>query len=150
MNADFTRQTEDFFKAAREARIPDNVQAMIEDGVARSRKAVDGLADAAKDSAEVADEVITSVQSGVKTIGTKLIDNTRVNTEALLNATSEIARAKSLPEAARLQAEFLRSQFTVAGTQTQELMQLYASLTKATMEHMNAAATRAFDRARKI
>lgn len=150
MNADFTRQTEDFFKAAREARIPDNVQAMIEDGVARSRKAVDGLTVAAKDSAEVAEEVITSVQSGVKTIGTKLIDNTRTNTEALLNATAEIARAKSLPEAVRLQAEFLRSQFTVAGTQTQELMQLYASFTKATFEQMNAAATRAFDRARKI
>lgn len=150
MNADFSRQTEDFFKAAREARIPDNVQAMIEDGVARSRKAVDGLAVAAKDGADVAEEVITSVQSGVKTIGTKLIDNTRTNTEALLNATADIARAKSLPEAARLQAEFMRSQIATASAQTQELMQLYASFTKATIEQMNTAATRAFDRARKI
>jgi hypothetical protein len=150
MNADITRQTEEFLKAAREVRIPENVQSMIEDGVARGRKAVDGIAEATKSNVKVAEDVMSAVQAGAKAIGEKVIENTRCNTDAMLNATAEIIRAKSLPEAARLQGEFVRSQLTTAGTQTQELFQLYANVTRATLEQINAAAGKAFESARKV
>jgi hypothetical protein len=37
MNDQFTRQAQELFSAAKDARIPENVQAMVEDGVTKTR-----------------------------------------------------------------------------------------------------------------
>ena len=53
MNADqFTRQAQDMFNAAKEARIPENVQAIAEEGVAKTREAYSKISAVAKDNAK--------------------------------------------------------------------------------------------------
>lgn len=138
MNEHFTRQAEQFMEAAKAAKIPENIQALAEQGVSRSQEAFETLSTAAKDQVKVAEELALATQAGMKSIGTKIMDNTVVNAEAAFDAARAIARASSVPEALRLQAEFVQRQLSVAGAQTKELFELSTSV-----------ATNAFELARK-
>ncbi|MDX2157960.1 MAG: phasin family protein [Hyphomicrobiaceae bacterium] len=149
MNDSFTRQAEQMFNAANGVKMPENVQAMLTDGVAKTREAYEKAAAVAKDQAKVAEELMLGAQASAKTIGSKLIENTVVNTDAAFDAAQAIARARSLPEAARLQAEFMQRQMAIAGAQTRELFELSSRVAQQTLETMNAVATKSFDQMKK-
>lgn len=150
MNADqFSRQAQDMFNAAKEARIPENVQAIAEEGVAKTREAYSKIASVAKDNAKVVEEVMLAAQAGAKSIGEKVLHNATVNTEAAFDAAQAIVRAKTLPEAARLQADFVQQQLAVAGAQTKELIELSTKVAKQTFDFYNAAATKSFEQMKK-
>jgi len=149
MNEQFTRQAEQFFSAAKEARLPENVQAMMVDGVTKSREAYEKATTVAKDQVKVAEEILLAGQAGAKSIGSKLIENTTVNAEAAFEAAQAIARARTLPEAARLQAEFMQKQMATAGAQTRELFELSSRIAQQTFASFNAAATKSFDSIKK-
>jgi phasin len=150
MNEQFTRQAQDIFNAARDAKIPENIQALAEDNVARTREAYQRFNTVAKDGAKVVEEVMLTAHAGAKAIGEKILTNTATNTEAAFDAAQAIARARSVPEAMRMQAEYLQQQFSVAGAQTKELFELGSKVARQTIESMNAAAVRSFDQAKKI
>lgn len=145
MNEQFTRQAQDMFRAAQDGRIPESLQAMAEDGVAKTREAYQKLQIATKDNAKAVEDLVLATQAGAKAIGEKVIHNTAVNTEAVFDAAQAIARARSLPEAARLQADFMQQQMAAASAQTKELIELSTRFTRQAFESMNAAATRSFD-----
>lgn len=150
MNEQFTRQAQEMFNAARDAKIPENIQALAEDNVARTRDAYQRINGVAKDGAKVVEEVMLTAQAGAKAIGEKLMNNTVVNTEAVFDAAQAIARARSVPEAMRMQAEFMQQQFSIAGAQTKELMELGTKVARQTLETMNSAAQRSFDQVKKV
>ena len=89
-------------------------QAFAEEGVTKSREAFTKMNTVAQDSAKAAEEVLLAAQAGAKAIGEKMVHNTTVNAQAVFDAAESIARAKTLPEAARLQANFFQQQFAVA------------------------------------
>jgi phasin len=149
MNEQFTRQAQEMFNAAKDGRIPDNIQAMAEDNVAKAREAYQKMNSAAKDGAKVVEDVFSSAQASVKTIGEKVLHNTVANTEAAFDAAQAIARARSLPEAARLQADFMQQQFAAAGAQTKELFELSTKMMKQTFETINTAATKTLDQVKR-
>jgi phasin len=149
MNEQFARQAQDMFKAAQDARIPENFQAMAEDGVAKTREAYQKLNAVAKDGAKAVEEVMMTAQAGAKAFGEKVMQNTAVNAEAAFDAARAIARARSLPEAARLQADFMQQQLSVAGAQTKELFELSTKLARDTIETMNSAASRSMDQLKR-
>lgn len=149
MNEQVRRTTEQFINAAKEGRIPENVQEMAREGVAKSREAYEKMSVAAQDQAKVTEELFRSAQAGAKVIGTKMLDNTTANADAAFEAASQIARAKSVPEAARIQAEFVQKQLAVAGAQTKELFDLSTRIMQDTFQSMNVAATRSFEQAKK-
>lgn len=149
MTEQFTRQAQDMFAAAKDIRIPENIQAFAEESVAKSREAFEKLNAAAKDNAKAIEEVLQAAQEGARAIGEKLVSNTEVNTEAAFDAAEAIARAKTLPEAARLQANFLQQQFAVASAQTKELFELSTKVARQAFETMNLAASKTFDQLRK-
>ena len=115
MNEQIKRQAEQFMTAAKDARIPEQFQAIAEEGVNKSREAFDKISAAAKDQAKVAEDLMLATQAGARAISAKLVDNTMSNTSALFDAAQAIARAKSVPEATRLQAEFMQKQFAEEG-----------------------------------
>jgi hypothetical protein len=145
MNEQFTRQAQDMFKAAQDAKIPESLQAMAEDGVAKTREAYQKVQDMTKGNAKVVEEVVMATQAGVKAIGEKVLTNTTANAAAAFDAAQAMARARSIPEAARLQADFMQQTFAIAGNQTKELFELSAKVARQTIETVNAAATRSFD-----
>ena len=124
--------------------------AMAEEGVQKTREAYYKLNEAAKDGAKVVEEVMLASQAGAKAIGEKIVHNTSVNTEAAFDAAQAIARAKTLPELVRLQADYLQQQFAVAGAQSKELFELSAHVAKQTMETVNSAAAKSFEQMKKV
>jgi phasin len=149
MNEHIKRQAEDFMNAAKAGKIPENIQAIAEDGVARSREAFETLTTAAKDQAKAAEELALAAHAGIKSIGNKLIDNTATNAEAAFEAARSIARAGSVPEVLRLQAEFVQRQFAVAGAQTKELFELTTRVATQTFESANDAVVKTAEKVRK-
>jgi len=149
MNEHFTRQAEQFFSAAKDARVPENVKAMVADGVAKTRDAYEKASTVAKDQAKVAEEMMLASQAGAKTLGSKIMENTAVNTEAVFDAAQAMVRAGSLPEAARIQAEFMQKQMALAGAQTRELFELSTRIAQQTFQTFNSAATKSFETMKK-
>ena len=145
MNEQFTRQAQDMFRAAQDAKIPEQFQAFAEDGVAKTREAYQKIQSATKDNAKVVEELVLAAQASAKAIGDKVIENTTANTEAVFDAAQAMARARSLPEAARLQADFMQQQMAAASSQTKELFELSTRMTRQAIESVNAAAARSFD-----
>ena len=144
MAVEFTKQAEELLKAAREARIPDNVKAIAEESLSNTRKAYDTLHTATREQAQHADTLIATVQANSKTIADKLLAHSATNAEATFNAALQIVRAPTLPEAARMHAEFVQSQFAAATAQTQELFQLSSKVASSTLEQFQAAASKLF------
>jgi phasin len=149
MNEQFTRQAQEMFAAAKDARIPDNVQAMAEEGVAKSREAYEKFQAVAKDGTKVMEDVMLTAQAGAKSIGEKLVRNTQVNTEAAFDAAQAIARARTVPDVLRLQTSFFQQQMTASAAQAKELFELSAKVTQQTFETMNSAATKSFEQFKK-
>ena len=149
MNENFARQTRELFGVAKDVRIPDNVQAFAEESVAKTREAYQKINTVAKDGVKVIEEVVLTAQAGAKALGEKVLSNASANTEAVFDAAQAIARARTLPEVARLQADFMQQQIAVANAQTKELFELSAKIAKQTFETMNAAATKTFEQLRK-
>jgi len=146
---DFTRQTQEFFSAAKEARIPEQVQAIAEDSLSKVRETYGKLNTAAKDSAKAFEEVTVAAFTGAKTIGDKVLKNTEANAEAVFDAAEAIARAKTLPELLRLQTAFVQQQFSTAGAQSKELVELSTKVAQQTFEGWNSVATKTFEQFKK-
>lgn len=149
MNEQFTRQAEQFFNATKDMRVPENVQAMVVDGVTKTRDAYEKAAIAAKDQAKVAQEMMLASQAGANALGAKMMENTSTNAEAVFDAAQAIARARSVPEAARLQAEFMQKQMAVATAQTRELFELSTRIAQQTFGSFNSAAAKSFEQMKK-
>ncbi|MGE8940299.1 phasin family protein [Leptospira interrogans] len=149
MNEQFTRQAQEIFNAAKDARIPENVQAFAEESVAKTRDAYQKFNTAAKDNAKVMEEVMLSAHAGARALGEKIMTNTAANTEAVFDAAQALARARTLPEAARLQADFVQQQMAAASAQTKELFELSTRVARQTFESMNAATTKTFEQFKK-
>jgi len=146
---DFARQAQDMFAAAKDAKIPENLQHFAEESVSKTREVFHKMNAAAKDNAKVVEEVVLASTAGNKAISEKLFQNTVANTEAAFDAAQAMARAKTLPEAAQIQAKFLQQQMTIAGAQTKELFELSTKVAKQAFETMNQAATKSFEQMKK-
>ena len=83
--------------------------------------------------------------ASAKSIGEKIVANTLANTEAAFEAAQAIARARTFPEIARLQANYWQQQFAVAGSQSKELFELSNKVTKQALETVGAATTKSFE-----
>ncbi|HRK19193.1 MAG TPA: phasin family protein [Hyphomicrobiaceae bacterium] len=139
MKNDFTRTAEDMLAAAKEGRIPAEVQAFVSESVAQGRKAFEAAKTVATEHARTTGGVLASVQTGAKEIGDKMLANTTANTEAFFDAASQVAKATTVPEALRLQAEFVKSQMASAVAQSQELFALSTKVAQSTAADVQAA-----------
>jgi phasin len=142
MTESFARQAREMFGDGKDARIPDNVHAFAEEGIAKTREAYQKINTVAKDSAKVLEQAVLTAQAGATVLGEKLISNANTNTEAAFDAVQAIARARTLPEVARLQADFMQQQLAIANAQTKELFDLSAKFAKQTFETVNSAANK--------
>lgn len=149
MKNDFTRTAEDMLAAAKEGRIPAEVQAFAVESIAQSRKAFEAAKSAAAEHARTTGDVLASVQTGAREIGDKILANTAANTEAFFDAASQVAKAGTVPEVLRLQAEFVKNQMATAVSQSQELFALSTKVAKSAATDVQAAAAKAMKDATK-
>ena len=147
MNEQFLKQAE---KMMKDARLPENLQSFAQESVAKSREAYTQLSAVAADQAKVVEAVAAEAQVGARALGEKALTNLARNTEAAFEAAEALARAKSLPEAAKLQADFLQSQFAVVSAQTKEFLELSTRMAQQTFESMSSATTKGFEQSKSF
>ena len=146
MSANIADQAANMFDGAHLGRIPENLQHAAEEAVTKTREAYDKISSASKDNAKVVSDAVLAAQAGSKTLGELLVRNTSVNTAAAIDAAQAIVRAKSIPEAGRLQADFMQKQFAIAAAQTKELFDLSAKIAQQTFGSFSSAAAKSFER----
>ncbi|MFM7084372.1 MAG: phasin family protein [Hyphomicrobium sp.] len=149
MNDQFTRQAQEMFSAAKDARIPENIQAIAEDGVAKTREAFDKFQSFSKDGVKTMENVMLAAQAGARSIGEKVLRQVEINTEAALDAAEAIARAKTVPEMFKLQSSYVQQQLTASANQVKELFELSSKVAQQTFETLNSAASKTFEQMKK-
>lgn len=149
MNEQFTRQAQEMFSAAKDAKIPENFQTFAEDSVKKSREFYQKLNATAQDNVSAIEDFMLASHAGAKSVSEKVMQNAAANTEAAFEAAQNMARAKTLPEAARLQADFMQQQSAAATQQTKELFELSAKVAKQTFESINKATAASFENMKK-
>ena len=134
-------QAEKLFK---DARVPEKVQAIAQQGVAASKDFYSKTAAAAQDSAKVITEIADTAWGSKKMLNEKIVQNMTANAEATFSAAQAMATAKSLPELAKLQNEFVQKFAAQAAEQTKEFFDLSTRATQHLMEKAQAAAGKSF------
>jgi phasin family protein len=134
------RQAEQFLK---DARLPENVQAIAQQGVAKTHEFYAKSAATAHESAKVLTEVAETAWGSTKMLNEKLAQNFTANIEASFAAAHAIAKAQTLPEAVKLHTEFFQKLAAQASEQTKEFFDLSARATQHVLEQVQAAAAKA-------
>jgi hypothetical protein len=130
-------------------RLPQQLQTAIAKGVSSSRASFDKAAEYAKENMKTAEEIVLAAQTGSKEIGEKVLGHVETNATAVFEAAAALARAKTLPELALLQTNFMQQQLSVMHRQNQELFQLSARLAQETFATFNSAVTKNFGQFKK-
>jgi phasin family protein len=133
-------QAEQFLK---EARLPENVQAMAQQGIAKTHEFYTKSAATAQESARVMTGVAEPAWGSTKMLNEKLVQNLTANIEASFTAAHAIAKAQSLPEALKLHTEFFQKLAAQTTEQTKEFFDLSTRATQHVFEQVQAAAGKA-------
>jgi len=127
-------------KLLTDARLPEQVQAIAQEGVARSRELYVKSAAAAREGAKLLTEVAETAWSSTKVLNDKILQNVAVNTEAMFDAAQAIAKAGSLPELAKLQSDYVQQFVSTTNVQAKEFYDLSTRATQHLVETVQAAA----------
>jgi hypothetical protein len=132
-------QVEKFFK---DAHVPENMQAMAQQGVAATQEMYEKTAAAAQDGAKAFTEIADTAWSGTKMLNEKVAQNVVANCEIAFTAAQQIATSKSVPEIAKLQREYFQKFVAQATEQTKEFIDLSTRATQHVFEKAQSATTK--------
>jgi phasin len=138
MHEQFARQV---LAAAAKTEVPAEVRAFAQESVGKAREAYARWAIGAEKGSKAIEDAIRLAQLGVMTVGEKALGNALANTEAAFDAAGELARAKTLQEAAQLQAKFLQMQMNSVGEQGKALFELSLNFAKEAADALTAIAS---------
>ena len=119
-----------------------NVQAIAEQSVTVSKELYDKTAAAMQDGTKTLTEIADTAWGSTKMLNEKFAYNVMANFEVMFTAARAMATAKSLPEAAKVQSEFLQRFASQATEQAREFLDLSARATQHMLEKTQAAGTR--------
>ena len=123
-----------------EVRMPENVQALAQQGLAHSKELFTKTSLVAQDGAKAMTEIADTAWGSTKMLHEKLVQNAQANAEVVFGHAYAIASAKSLPEIAKLQTELLQKLSAQAGEQTKEFFDLSTRASQHMLEKVQAAA----------
>jgi phasin family protein len=134
----------DMFDPTKAIRLPEHVQTIIETGVSSSRGSFEKATDYAKQHMRTFEDIFQAAHSTNKELGEKVFGHAEANAEAVFKAAQNFARAKTLPELARLQSDFFQQQLTTASAQGKELFELTTQLAQDAFATINSAVAKSF------
>jgi phasin family protein len=145
MNQQFGKQALDQAeKLFKDARVPENVQALAQQGLAATQEMYAKTSAAAQDSAKVLTEIADTAWGSTKMLNEKVAQNLTSNVEAAFAIAHKIATAGSLPEIAKLQSEYFQKIAAQATEQTKEFVDLSTRASQHLFEKVQAATAKSF------
>ena len=145
---DFAKHTEQMLKNAQDMAIPEGLQKAMEDGLNQSRQAYSRFADIAQDTNKAMEKAYDSTQKGTKKLTDKLISQATENTTAAFETAEAILQTKSLPEAAKLQADYMKKSFESFSEQSKEIFELSSKIATDATQSLSKATTKAFEQSK--
>jgi hypothetical protein len=124
----------------KDALAPGKVQALAEQGVAASKSLCETAAAAAHERGKALTEIADMAWDSTKSLNEKVARNWAANIQTVYTAAQLMARAKSLPEIARLQIDFFQTLSSQTTEQTKELVALSTRASQHLVEKVQAAA----------
>jgi hypothetical protein len=148
MNEHITTQTEAFLTNAANMRVPGEMRAIAQEGVAKSREAFATWKAAALSGTRAANQLRLASRLNAQAVGDSVLRNTQAAAEVAFDAARALARAKTLPEAAQLHVKYAQKQFAIASQQGKELLEASANIAHETTDSLTSIATKAADLAK--
>ncbi len=149
INDQFAKQAEEMMKALKDVKMPENIQAATEENITKTREVYEKASVVAKDTGKAIEGLSDTAQKGAKQISDKIMTNIEGNTEAAFKAAAAVAKARSLPEAAKLNTDFFQQQIAIANEQSKELYEMASKLAKKNADAWNSTAAKTFEQLKK-
>ena len=90
--------------------VPEEMRNMAERSLTQAREALENFWRASRQSAETVEKTGDRVQAGTRAMARRALSSAEQNIRTTLDYAERLVRARDLQEAARIQAEFVRSQ----------------------------------------
>src|SRR4051812_16405054 len=100
--------------------VPEEMRTMAENSLEQTRQALESFLGAARRTTETMEQTTDRVQAGAKDMAQRTLSSAEQNIRTSLDYAERLVRAKDLQEAARIQSEFVRSQFETMQAQMKE------------------------------
>lgn len=139
----FANPFADFFKTSQLGAMPGNPQALMHDGLAKTRDAALKSLVAVKNGVETITKNSAVASKETAELATTAFDQVIANTDAAFIATQAIMNAKSPMEAIQLQTNYVQAQLAKSGEQAKLLLQLSTKAAQKSAEDFNGLATKA-------
>ena len=124
--------------------IPAAFREMAEKSVSQAKQAYEKMKTTAEEATDVIEATYATSTKGAADYGRKLIEVTRVNTNAAFDFYTELMTVKSLSEMVELSSAHARKQFEVATAQTKEFAALAQKVATESVEPIKESVAKAF------
>jgi phasin len=127
--------------------IPSAFREFAEKGIATAKENYDKMKSSAEDATDLLEETYSTASKGCSGYGLKVIETTRVNSNAAFDLLGELLTVKSYAEMVELSTAFMRKQFDVMTAQAKELTEEAQKVVSDTAEPIKESFTSAFGKA---
>jgi phasin len=124
--------------------IPAAFREFAEKSVSQAKETYEKMKSAAEEATDVLEDTYASASKGASDYGLKLIEATRVNTNAAFDFATELMTVKSFSEVVELSTAHARKSFEAATAQTKELAALAQKVATETAEPIKDSVGKAF------
>src|SRR3984893_1967123 len=126
--------------------MPAAFREFAERGVAQAKDTYEKMKAAAEEATDVLETTYSTATKGAADYGLKVIETTRVNTNAAFDFYGELITAKSLSEVIELSSAHARKQFEALTAQGKELSALAQKVATETAEPIKSGMNKAFSK----
>ncbi len=145
----FRKAAKEFEAFKLDTTVPESVRALAEKTVNQSREAYERGKDALDEAIDSIERSFDAAGQGATAFNHKLIDLAQRNLNSAFDLAKSLAGAKTLGEIVELQSAFIRHQFDVFASQSNEIRALTSKIAADTAEPIKNQVARSFDTFRK-
>jgi len=127
--------------------IPSAFREFAEKGIATAKENYEKMKSTAEDATDLLEETYSTASKGCSGYGLKVIETTRVNSNATFDLFGELLTAKSYAEMVELSTAYMRKQFDVMAAQAKELTEEAQKVVSDTTEPIKESFTSVFGKA---
>ena len=124
--------------------IPAAFREMAEKGVSQAKQTYEKMKSTAEEATDVLEATYATSTKGAADYGLKVIEVTRLNTNAAFDFFTELMTVKSFSEVVELSTAHARKQFEVATAQSKEFAALAQKVATESVEPIKESVTKAF------
>lgn len=124
--------------------MPAAFREFAEKGIAQAKENYEKVKSAAEQATDVLEETYSTASKGCTDIGMKLIETTRINTNAAFDLYGELLTAKSFAEVVEKSTAYLRAQFDSLSAQAKELTEYAQKVANETAQPVKESISSSF------